>query len=314
MRKSVLHSNHTGIQPIRVLKHNITHRLADRHEELIKNLHVDLKLSKHIRYDSKNVSVKKDKQMPYIDEHGVIHIHESFMSYIWIVSFTIFILYEEGIAIPDTILKGGTPYKNQNLTLIESAKELFDYGKSLLTSYFPWDKEYFPNPEYYDRKSEEGWYIERTNDLYVEAMNYILFHEIAHAEYQHVSQKVGGNLKSEQIKVLEMQADTRAMELILANCRSRIVTEISILVGLASMIFFKDNLSGDEEHPDVDERINNFLSIVKPDNDNVVWGMLVVFLKLWSEQFGFDFSHGKIYNNFREMYYELAAKLRLKLI
>jgi hypothetical protein len=311
MKKSVLHKNHTGVQPIRVLKHNITHRLAERNEELIKSLHADLKLSKYIKYNSNNLSLK-NKQTPFIDENGVINIHESFLSYIWIVSYTIFVLYEEGIVIPDQIFKGIKPSKNQNPALIELVKELFEYGKSLITSYFPWDKEYYPNPEFYDRHSDEGWYIERTNDLYVEIVNFILYHEIAHAEYQHLHQKNSGNLTSEEIKKMEIQADTRAIELLLNTYRSKVATEVAATIGLASMIFFTKDLRGDNEHPDVDERINNLISIIKPNKENVVWAFLVVFIKLWSEQFGHTVTHDKIYNDFSELYYELAAQLGWK--
>lgn len=300
---------HVGIQPIRTLKHNITHRLVERSEDFIKELYLDKRLAQFIKYHAKG-SYLKDRQTPYIDENGVINIHETFLSYIWIISFTIFILYEEGIAIPDQIIKGLKPYKNQNPELIEIAKELFDYAKSLIVSYSPWDKDYFPNPEFYDSQTIEGWYIERTNDIYVETMNFILFHEIAHAENKHLRKKKEERLEGDELKKLELEADTRAIELILKGCRNQNVTEISILVGLASMLFCRRDLSGDNEHPNIDVRINNYLSIIKPANDSVIWGMLVVFLKLWDEQFSHNFVHGKIYNDFREMYYEISQQIK----
>lgn len=309
MKTSFYKPTHKGLQPIRVLKHNIAHRLVNRSEDLILELHLDKRLAKHINYHSKDTALV-DYQMPYIDSDGVINIHETFLSYIWIVSYTIFILYEEGIAIPDKISKGLTPHKSQSPELIDLTLELFDYGKSLITSYSTWDKDYFPNPEYYDPKTTEGWYVERTNDIYVETLNFILFHEIAHAEYMHVNQVVEGKLTSQERKKLELEADSRAIELIFKQTRSDVATEVSVLIGFAAMIFLKNTVDGGPKHPDVDVRINNYLSHIKPKEDNVIWGMLVVFLKLWDKQFQHNFVHKKIYNDFREMYYELASQIK----
>ncbi len=45
MKTSVKQETHIGQQPIRVLKHNLTHRLVERHEGLIKKLQSDFKLA-----------------------------------------------------------------------------------------------------------------------------------------------------------------------------------------------------------------------------------------------------------------------------
>lgn len=309
MKTSFYKPIHSGIQPIRVLKHNITHRLTERSEDLIIELHLDRRLAKHIKYHVEETSLA-NYQMPYIDSDGVINIHETFLSYIWIVSYTIFILYEEGIAIPDQILKGLSPHKNQSPEIINLTLELFDYGKSLITSYSTWDKDYLPNPEYYDPKTTEGWYIERANDIYVEVINFILFHEIAHAEYKHIYQVVEGKLTNEERKKLELEADSRAIELIFMQTKSTIASEVSVLIGFAAMLFFQKSVCGGIKHPNIDTRINNYLSLRKPDDENVIWAMLVVFLKLWDIQFNHGFVHRKNYDNFREMYYELASQIK----
>ena len=309
MKTSFYKLIHTGIQPIRVLKHNITHRLVERNEDLIKDLHLDKRLARYIKYNADKSSLVY-KQMPNIDVDGVINIHETFLSYIWIVSYTIFVLYEEAIAIPSLILKGESSHKSQSPELIKLTLELFDYGKSLITSYSSWDKDYFPNPEYYDPKTIEGWYIERTNDIFVEAVNFILFHEIAHAEYMHVNQVIDGKLSDEDRKKLELEADSRAIELIFMKTRSTLASEVSVLISLAAMLFFRNSVKGGPKHPDIDVRINNYLSYRKPEVDNVIWAILVVFLKLWDEQFEHGFTYKKTYNNFRDMYYELIAQVK----
>ena len=50
MKVSVKKDVHNGIQPIRVLKHNITTRLVDRNEKYIEKLLTNSKLDKKIEY------------------------------------------------------------------------------------------------------------------------------------------------------------------------------------------------------------------------------------------------------------------------
>ena len=311
MKKNVKKDIHNGDQPIRVLKHNLTHRLVDRNEELIKSLQTNSSLENSITY---HVTPRAliNKQTPYIDDNGMINIHETFMSYIWTISFSMFVLYEEGMAIPDQIKRNIPTHKKQNLELIEIAKELFDYSKSLIRVYSKWDMNYFPNPEFYDEDTEEGWYILRTNDLYVEIMNFILYHEIAHAELEHIQKINIAKLDNNSIKLLEIEADTRAINLMLENCRSLKVTEMSIIIGLASMIFCNRDLNGGEKHPDIDVRIENAINIIKPNIENPVWAFLVLFLKLWDEQFSHNFIHKSDYHNFKDFYYELIEQAKQK--
>lgn len=309
MKTSTKKETHNGIQPIRVLKHNLTHRLVDRNKELIENLQSDLKLNSNIAYHIAELPLIS-KQKPYIDQNGLISIHETFLSYTWIITYSMFVLYEEGVAIPDQNKRGIPTHKKQNLELFELVKELFDYSKSLITSYSKWDKEYFPNPEYFDEDTEEGWYILRANDLYVEAVNFILYHEIAHAELQHINQKISKKLDETAIKKLELEADTRAIELMFLNYRNKYNTELAIIIGLASMLFSSPNLSGGNSHPDLDKRIENYLQIVKPEVESPLWAFLVIFMKLWDEQFNHNFIYKTEYNDFKELYYELLEQAK----
>lgn len=304
MKKSVRVKNHTGIQPIRVLKHNLTTRLLERNEEFIKLLQTSSQLSDSISYVGQELPLR-NKQTPYIDKDGMIYIHETYLSYLWIISFSMFVLYEEGIAIPDQIKRGIPTHKGQNIELIELTEGLFNYAKSLVRTYSKWDTEYFPNPEIFDENTDEGFYILRTNDLYVEAMNFILFHEIAHAELEHIKIRDENNLKGDSVKALEIEADSRAISLLLENCRKPFVSHLAIVVGLTSMLFVKQDLSGGCDHPDVDVRIENALDLIKPSEDSPIWAFLVLFLKLWDKQFSHNFVTSTHYNNFKELYYEL---------
>ncbi|MGE8433483.1 phage exclusion protein Lit family protein [Chryseobacterium joostei] len=309
MKISIKKDTHTGEQPIRVLKHNLTTRLVKRNEEYIKTLHSDFKLDKNIKYNIAFLPLV-DKQCPYINNKGVINIHETYLSYVWIVCYYFYVLHEELLVIPEQYKRNLPIRKNQNLSLYNEAEELFNYGKSLIVAYSSWDKEYFPNPEYYDENTEQGWYILRTNDLFVEVLNFILYHETAHAELEHLKKISIGSLSNDDRKKLELEADTRAIELILSNKENQNSTEVSIIIGLASMLFFSNNLNGGKNHPNIDTRLENAISSIKPTNENPIWSMLVIFIKVWGQQFNLGIEEKTFYIDYKEMYYDLLSQVK----
>lgn len=309
MKTSVKKDTHTGEQPIRVLKHNLTTRLVERNEEYIKSLFSDFKLDKNIIYHVASLPLSS-RQTPFIDSNGQINIHETFQSYIWIVTYYLFVLHEEMVAIPDLKRRNMPVHKNQNLALVNEAKELFNYGKSLVRGFSSWDKENLPNPEYFDENTEAGWYILRTNDLYVEVFNLILYHETAHAELEHIKQIKSRNLSNADRKLLELEADSRAIELLTSNRRNVKATDLSIIIALSSMLFFKNNLDGGSIHPNIDVRIENAVHLLKPDEESPVWAVLTIFLKVWSEQFLITLKEKQEYDSYKDLYYDYISQVR----
>lgn len=306
MKDSVKKEVHSGEQPIRVLKHNLTERLVERNETYINSL--QFKLNKNIKYHIADLPLMEG-QIPFIDKEGVINIHETYLSYVWIVCYSFFVLYEEGLAIPDCIKRNLPTSKPHNPELIPLAKELFDYGKSLVEISSSWDKDYFPNPEYFDEQTDEGWYILKTNDLYVEVINFILYHEIAHAEFEHIKKITISNLTNAEIKHLEIDADTRAIELILSSCKNRNLSELAIIVGFASLLFFNDNLDGGEKHPNIDTRLDNAIKIFNPTEDSSIWPFLALFFNGWSEQFSLGLTNKPVYNTYKELFYDFLNQM-----
>jgi hypothetical protein len=302
MKKSVLKEVHTGEQPIRVLKHNLTTRLIDRNKEYIESLLSDSRLDRNIAYHIASLPLVI-RQKPFIDDKGRINLHESFLSYVWIVCYYFFVLHEEELAIPDCIKRDLPTPKPRNPKLISKAKELFDYGKSLITLFSPWDKDYFPNPEHFDEQTDEGYYIHRSNDLYVEVLNFIMYHEMAHAEFEHINKTSDKDNKS-----LELEADTRAIELILYSCRNRNASELAIIIGISSMLFFNNTLDGGKTHPNIDTRLENAIKIFNPSDDSSIWPFLALFFATWDEQWQFGFSKKTEYNNYKELFRDLLSQ------
>lgn len=309
MKVSIKKNTHKGNQPVRVLKHNLTSRLEERNEEYIKNLQSDFKLNKGIAYHINDLSLK-EKQLPFIDNKGIINIHETFLSYSWIICYYFFVLHEESLAIPDHIAREILIHKAPSPELLEPAEELFNYAKLLIVSFDKWDIQNLPNPEFFDENTAEGWYILRTNDLFVETINFVLYHECAHAELEHIKKIKEENVSFEDRKKLEIEADSRAIDLILSNCRDKNATSISIVIGLASILFFKNTLDGGKKHPKIDVRLVNAISIIKPEEDSYIWIMLCLFLKTWEKQFGLSLKQENEYDTYKELYYDLISQVK----
>lgn len=311
MKSSILKDTHIGNQPIRVLKHNITHRLESFLNNHLKILIEKENIKGYIKYHIADLSLS-DNQKPYINDKGEINIHETYLSYIWIINFTFFVLYDEALAKPIQIKQNQPNIKDPDNELIDLSKGLFDYGKSLIVSFSKWDKEYFPNPEYFDENTNEGFYILRTNDLFVNTMNFILCHELAHAEFEHLKNIDANKLNLDQIKNLEREADNRAIELML-NSRKTVnnrAVELGILTGIVSILYFKSNLKGGPKHPDVDERLLNFLTILNPKNQDPIWGIACLCFNLWEKQFNLNISYKNYVEDFKEQFIHIYKQIK----
>lgn len=241
-------------------------------------------------------------QTPFVDRNNKIAIHETFLSYIWIVGYSMLVLYDEAVAKPMQNAHAQAEVNVINKKLITHTEEFLQYGLSLIRIYSLWDKSYFANPEEYS--SDEEFYILRANTVFTFAVNFILCHEFAHVEKEHVEAMKHRKVQASESKTFEQEADDRAIELMLAGRDGQIdkTLEMGILIGLGSMLYFKNNSEGGALHPDVDVRIKNFLTKLDPSFDAPLWGIAALFIKLWDDQFNLNFSWPKEANDFKEIF------------
>lgn len=306
MKTSIKTTHHTGEQPIRVLKHNISNKFENLHGDFaneIQKLIKSGKLFPGIIYHITPRAIKR-RQMPFVDENGKVNIHETFMSYVWIMCFCLFVFYEEGVAKPMQKKQGQLNIAEIDVDLLSLSEELFQYGKSLVVAYSPWDKEYFPNPEEFSDSDE--FYVLRTNSLYMYAMTFVLAHEYAHIELDHFSKK------HENSVAQEIEADNRAIELLL-NCRdseNNKSVEYGLLLGFISLLFLKDSVYGEDTHPDIDERIKSYLTVLDPPPDEPIWGIATLALKLWDNQFQLGFSYPEFVDDFKQFFYQMCSQIK----
>ncbi len=309
IKKSVWNNTHIGNQPIRVLTHNIIKNYENTNPyflELSKKTMLENGLQPGISYYLDEEPVRT----PYVDENKKIAIHETFLSYLWINCYSSLVLYDEAVAKP---MQNAQAQKKINIIdadLVKETEELFQYSKSLIKVFASWDKTYFPNPEEFSENEE--FYILRANSLFIYANNFILCHEYAHIEMKHINEiKTASN---QERKKFEKQADERAIKLMLdgkngVNDKS---IDLGILIGLASLLFFKNNTDGGETHPDTDDRIKTYLEKLNLSFDQPIWGSASLFFKLWDNQFDLNFNWPKQVNDFKEMFYNILEQIEKK--
>lgn len=317
MKISVKSEHHNGIQPIRVLQHNIISRYENTNseflkssKELIEKKGLQQGISYFIYEEPILFSCEHFKtQTPFVDADKKIAMHETFLSYIWIICYSMLVLYDEAVAKPMQNAQLKIEINTIDKDVIKKAEELLQYGKSLIKSYSNWDKEYFPNPEKYSK--EEELYILKANGLFIFAINFILCHEFAHVEKEHIDALNSRPVDSKERKLFEKEADDRAIELMLngKDGKHDKSIELGILIGLSSMLYFRKNTYGGETHPDTDSRIKNYLEKLNPSNVDPIWGVAALFFKVWDNQFNLSFDWPLDVNDFKELFTGVLTQL-----
>jgi hypothetical protein len=320
MRINKFSQNHEGNQPIRVLQFNITYQFEMTNPDFIemsKKLFKTGQLQPKINYciNSFPILYKLDDhiQTPFIDRKGKITIHETFLSYVWCVCYSLLVIYEEAISKPIN-----NNFQNKTTHSIDEAKidkalMLLNYGKSLIKKFTIWDKENLPNPEIF--YNSDALFIEKTNGIFVYAMNFILCHEFAHAEKEHIAKKINGFTFSYQKIEFENEADKRSIELILKDIdvENKISAELGILIGMCSQLFFRRETTS-ATHPAIDNKINDFLELVNPEYDSMLWAIAILAYKLWDNQFNINFVWPQETNDYEELYYKIKFQIDEKKI
>lgn len=316
MRINRLSSAHAGNQPIRVLQHNITFQFETTNPtflELTKTVIKDKGLQAGIGYYINDFpilhQVDGHNQTPFVNGNGKIHVHETFLSYVWCVCYSMLVLYEEAIAKVSQNQVSKTLLHEIDKEKIDKAQELFNYAKSIIVMFSEWDKNNLPNPEEYS--AEDVFFIERANGLFVYAMNFILCHEFAHIELEHIEKLKQGQNSTSDILKFEIEADARAMELVLngINDKTKLSAEIGVLMGLCCMLFFKQK-SETTTHPATDDRIHKLIEKVNASNADPHWGIAVLAFKLWDDQFVKNFNWPKSVHDLKELYELIRTEIQ----
>jgi hypothetical protein len=312
---NMLKDHHLGTQPIRVVHNMLTYMFATTYPAFKEKLQemVDTgKLNPEINmtFAEEGIVTEGKINSPRVSsDTRQISLHETFLSYLWCVSYTIYILYSEKVDFPRINKQVGYAKYRVSEEEIAKAKSLFDYGKSLIVYFSPWDKDELPNPEIY--LAEKRNYIEQSNMCYTEAAKFILAHELTHLE-RHIDQ-LDSETPDSHYLAFEQEADKLAIEHVLKGIPTMgyIAASTGIVIGLLSMLFFSATTT-DKRHPNTEDRLSAALEQMKLSDNDSAWGMACIGLELWEEQFNLQFEWLENPDSPKAQYYNLIQQIKAR--
>ena len=287
--------NLLGSQPVRVLEAKVLAWFEDKYPEFRQELEaigVHWVLSRRIKYycDVAPILAHDHEHhiTPYIDRSGQIGLHETFMSYVWALSYSFMVIFDEGLHGPKIDKPPGHGYRLGHF--LSRGYSTLNYGIKLLHEFQPWP-ESLPSPE--QCSEEDQYYVTRANGIYICAADFILCHEVAHAACGHLANQSeaatrGENLPNHEIRVMEHEADQWALSHVIKGIReerSRTMVGFGAIAGLGALLFLESEITSGT-HPDTDDRMISVLNTLCSDSRDNLWGVAATFFIAWN--FGFD--------------------------
>lgn len=308
--------NHLGTQPVRVVNHMLVYMFKNTHPLFAKELETEINekgLNKNLNLvfgEESIINQYNIKTTPYVDTSKTITLHETFLSYAWCITYTIYTLFAETIDFPTINQKLGHQRYPINQGYIDEAYELFDYAKSLIVHFTEWEKDQLPNPEKYSLEGNRRNYIEQTTAIYTEAIKFILCHEFTHAK-NHIDKLGDPNLEISHFLDFEKEADDYAIDLMKKGMipgLNQEASEIGIVIALLLMFFFRRSTIS-KKHPNSEDRLTTALEKLNLPDSHVAWGIACIGLKLWDDQFNLNFNWAKELP-YKESYYKIVKQIK----
>lgn len=288
-----------GKQPVKVLE-----EVLDVYK---KEVLANLKLSQYENSFDFDYSESQIQTGPFADIQKRIKIEESFQSFIWIWSYCLMAIYDEGVSKPRLEL----PFSTDKL---KNAFKLLEYGYGLLSKYEKWDLS-LPNPQEYEE--EDAFYIEKANGVYVFAMNKIFLHEIGHihnGDIDKLIEQIAGRYKIslDERRSFEYKADKFAFEQLSDGIKNPVFSktiELGIISGFSAIIMIQSTLKDyTNKYPDADERFKLALDSLNIDEQDNLWGIACLAWKLWSNKHSKDLEWALEYDTYKELFYATIKK------
>lgn len=321
---SINHYNkmiHLGTQPVRVIHHMLHEMFRNSypgfHKELLEQIEAG-KVDNELNMIFSEEPIMMDRntfRTPRINmETRKIELHETFLSYLWCITYSVYVIYIETIDYPKHNKINGDDYYRVNQKNIEDAKNVFNYARYLIADFETWDKNALPNPEIY--LAEKRNYVEQTNLFYTEAVKFILCHEFTHLKMH--AHQITGETPDSNFLIFEEEADNNAIDTLRKGIGMfkgifaeghKLAVEIGIVFGILSMFFFSATTTG-KRHPNTEDRLINALERLEIEDDHVAWGIACIGLQFWDEQFGLSLKWSSQIISFKQQYYEIVAQIK----
>ena len=221
------------------------------------------------------------------------------------ICYSLIVLFDESYQKPK--LLGGTCgiFDNSN-PYVRRALAVLDNGIDLLRTYKDWQFFQLPNPEKYNEYDKS--YIEAANGVYTAAMTFILLHEYAHQFCGHLDYLPS----SMESKADELSADEYAIEKFSYNRpedRWRTL-QYGIVSAILALFLLSDCLSGGEDHPDIDDRLESALKKLGLEELDNAWGLSALALRLWANKYDVELGPANFEKSYKEQFEEVLKEIR----
>jgi hypothetical protein len=246
--------------PVKALEHNIIFEF----EKLATQNGHDLREAVDKKLISGEIEYQIDTNLPrgpYFDHVSrTICVQDSYLAFLWAYVYSQFVIYEVGVQLPLTQGRN-TGVIEFDTELLRRAKQLECWALSFAETYTAWDESVLPNPRSpTEGGSEEKAYIEKANAVFLKAVVFLLFHEYAHAIFDHVPNETDSYLLEQ-----EKEADNFALDQVVFTCTTEKDKQIAglslVLLCTSSLFLVKEARSiWQRRHPDLHERIRHAIS------------------------------------------------------
>jgi hypothetical protein len=298
-----MNKDERGIQPVRVLPYNIMdwflNITPDFEGEF--NFEIDSNgLNKQIVY---RIDRSPIKEVAEISMQKQITIHENFNQYLWALSYSLLVLFDEGIHRPT--IEGRFKGQFDDTPHVKEAWELFKEALKFTQEYNDRIFFHYPNPETKSDKIHVGL----ANGIYSASMTFILLHEFGHQYYGHLDYYPSS---SEESRKDELTADDYAIDKISQTFSEQNgrTNKMGVVIGMLSLMFLSRELDGGDSHPDLDVRLKNAIEKLELDELDNLWGIASMGLNLWTGYFNHNIIIPVAGETYKELFYSTYYQLQ----
>lgn len=293
-----------GLLPVRVLPGNFMDWFLNITPEFAEEFDAEIKYSNLQDRIIYKVSRKRITDVAEITKDHQIILYENYNQLLWCVCYGLLAIYDEGYVKPN--MEGTYTGVLSESRIVGEAMSVLGAGISL-TQYFH-DTAFFelPNPETTKKDSQ---YVTKANGIYCGAMTFTLLHEFAHQIYGHVDYYSA----PDESKKDELSADDYAISKIEQNYRMEKgpTLKAGVVFGIIALTYLDESLSGDDTHPDLDDRLTTAMEKLDLDEDNHLWGVAALGLTFWAKRYNHNLDMPESAATVKELFYLTCAKINM---
>lgn len=292
--------SHIGELPVRVLQYNYLDSFITITPDFIEAFEGEIfnNLSGTLAYKVDKEKITCAAKIREYKSEQKIFIYERYNQFLWNICYSSIVTCEEVVN-----------KKCKKNKFIDEAAELFQYSMDLLSKYRDWDDYSLPNPEKYNENRKN--YIEACNNVFIEAMVFILLHEFAHQFYGHNDDDYCTS-DTNKLKKMELYADDYAYDKMSTRFGTNLQTtsQMGIAIALASLILLDESLKGGPEHPDPDYRLKRIIEKMNLDQRDGIWFIASLPFILWSYYYKVDIGMPLPGQDAKIFFYTLLEKIK----